>query len=61
MAVKLLVCELVMAGRSTKLLDSLAELGAIQRVENREQDTVKQNHIKKLNQAQRKGGRKEHD
>lgn len=29
MAVKLLVCELVMAGRSTEWLGSLAELGAI--------------------------------
>lgn len=58
MAVKLLVCELVMAGRSTGLFSSLDELGAIQRVYNREQVTVRQNRIKRnLHQAQR--GKKE--
>lgn len=34
-AVKLLVCELVKAGRDAELLGSLAQLGAIQGMENR--------------------------
>lgn len=58
MAVKLLVCELVMAGRSTERLGSLAELGAIRGgVENREQVTVTQSHIKDIYTEYR--GRKE--
>lgn len=48
MAVKLLVCELVMAGRSAERLGSLAELGAIRGMENREQVTVTQSHIKEI-------------
>lgn len=48
MAVKLLVCELVMAGWSAEWLGSLAELGAIQRIENREQVTVTQSHTKEI-------------
>lgn len=51
-AVKLLVCALVMAGRSTERLGSLAELGAILGggggMENREQVTVTHSHIKEI-------------
>lgn len=56
MAVKLLVCELVMAGRSTEWLGTIAELEAIQRVENREQVTVTQTQKINLHPAQRKQG-----
>lgn len=48
MALKLLVCELVMAGRSEQRLGSLAEPGAIQGMVNREQVTVTQSHIKEI-------------
>lgn len=40
--VKLLVCELVMEGRKHRAVGWMAELGAIQGVENREQVTVAQ-------------------
>ncbi len=61
MAVKPLVCELVMAGRSAERLGSMAELGAIQGIENREQVIVTHSHIKEIytEHRGRKDGRKE--
>lgn len=56
-SVKLLVCELVMAGRSAEQLVGLAELGAIQGMENREQVTETRNRIKEIYTKHR--GRKE--
>lgn len=57
MAVILLVCELVTAGRGATWLVSWAELGAIQGIENREWATVRQSHIKENYTEHR--GRKE--
>lgn len=59
MAVKLLVCELVMAGRSAKRLGSFAELRAIQRIEKQGAGYGDaEPHKRNLHPAQRKEGRK---